>query len=94
MKQEAIKVKILMEYSNIPLIEMIPILENYYKFLNIHQLENMFRLIKKISALKDADIGKFTLYRLFEEYPFFLLTQTSTNQYILFLRIITGNKNL
>jgi hypothetical protein len=94
MKQETIKVKILIEYSDVKLIDMIPILENYYKFLHITELQHLNKLILKIKMFENIDIGNFTLSRLFNEYPFFILTNTSIRQYLLFLRIITGDSKI
>ena len=89
-----VKIKILEEYKNYSISNLIPILENHYKNLGINELESLNRLIKRFKLLKDSDIAKFSLTDLFDNYPFFILTQTTTKQYLLFLRIITGDKKL
>ena len=89
-----IHIEVLEKYKEITVYELMDYFDLEYKNISIHDLVNLRKLILKVRKLNDADIYKLKCKDFMKKYPFFILTQTSTSQYLLFLELITGIRNV
>jgi hypothetical protein len=87
---QIIKIEVLEAYKSLSVYEFMDVLDQKYAEVAIFELETLRRLITKVRQLKDVDIYRMPLQSHLDSYPLFILTQSNTRQYLLFLELATG----